>query len=185
MQQQQNKSRNSPSSTKPKSSKPTTVSVGSLASPTNLPTPTTSVSPPIKKESPQVNQAAYRPNGNLTPLGSNTSSVITTPSPPMTPSSNPPLAYQHESYNSFANWHTNNGHNASPHHYYGQNYNPAYYSQMDYFNQQNGQNQMQMSNMSGSYQMSGYHSMGMSSSHQNFTPRVTSECSMDYMNQMV
>lgn len=187
LQQQQNKSRNSPSSTKTKPSKTSPVVPASqtVVSPANLPTPTTSVSPPIKKESPQINQTVYRPNGNLTPLGSNTSSVITTPSPPMTPSSNPPLSYQHESYNSFANWHASNGHNASPHHYYGQNYNPAYYSQMDYFNQQNGQNQMQMGNMSGSYQMSGYHSMGMSSSHQNFAPRVSSDCSMDYMNQMV
>lgn len=63
--------------------------------------------------------------GNSTPLGSN-SSIITTPSPPMTPSQNA-LSYvpNHDSY-SF--WQYNQ---------YQNNYNPAYYSQVDYPNQSN------------------------------------------------
>lgn len=195
------------------------VSSNSIMPPTNIPTPSTSVSPPvinIKKESPHLNSYlggnSHRTNnnGNLTPLGSNTSSVITTPSPPITPSSNPPLGYGHDSnnlssnsnYSNSFNWH--NGHNSSPHHYhhYSQNYNPAYYSQMDYFNHQQaaatvGGNQMQMANhhhMGGSaaaaaayHQMGGYPTMGMSSSHhhhQSFSPRHP-DCSLDYMNQMV
>lgn len=182
LQQQQNKpnSRTPSTPTKTKPSKPSpSVTATTVASATNIPTPSTSVSPPVvnvKKESPQM--ANYKTNGNLTPLGSNTSSVITTPSPPITPSSNPPLGYQHDGYNSF-NWHPNN-HNSSPH-YYSQNYNPAYYSQMEYFNQQGSQNQMQMGNHMGGYQMSGYPAM----SHQNFSPRHPTDCSLDYMNQMV
>ncbi|KAF5297398.1 hypothetical protein FQR65_LT01329 [Abscondita terminalis] len=189
-QQQQNKS--SPSTTRtpatPAKAKPSKTSPASTPSATgsNIPPPSTSVSPPvihIKKESPQIPNP-YRSNGNLTPLGSNTSSVITTPSPPITPSSNPPLSYQHDSYN--FNWHTN-GHNSSPHHYYGQNYNAAYYSQMEYFNQQSGQNQMQMGNhmSSGYHQMGGYANMGMASSHQNFNPRHPDCNNLDYMNQIL
>ncbi|XP_065161726.1 homeobox protein OTX2-A-like isoform X2 [Atheta coriaria] len=150
-----------------------------------LPRPSTSVSPPVvnvKKESPQMPN--YKTNGNLTPLGSNTSSVITTPSPPITPSSNPPLTYQYDSYNSFTNWH--NGHNSSPH-YYGQNYNhAAAYGQMDYFNQQSGQNQMQMGNHMGStYQMGGYSAMSMAATHHSNFCQRNCECSLDYMNQAV
>ncbi|GJQ78736.1 hypothetical protein Trydic_g2770 [Trypoxylus dichotomus] len=155
--QQQGKSSartpSTPPKTKPSKSSPV-ASATSTSAPPNLPTSSTSSSPPVnvKKESPQI--GSYRSNGNLTPAGSNTSSLMTTPSPPQTPSTNPALTYQHESYNSF-NWHSNS-HNSSPH-YYGQNYNPAYYSQMDYFNQQGGQNQMQMGNhMGSSYQMAGY-----------------------------
>ncbi|CAH0547714.1 unnamed protein product [Brassicogethes aeneus] len=197
-QQQQNQSKQSARPQKVKTSKPSpvprqqTVPQVPPAS-TTIPTPATSSSPPVnvKKESPNINAHAYRTNGNLTPLGSNTSSVITTPSPPITPSSNPPFPYQHESaYNGF-NWH-GNSHNTSPHysHYPNHNnYNPAYYTQMDYFNQ-SAQNQIQIPNhMNGSYQMAGYSGMGMSStaaSHQNFSPRHPSDCSnMDYMNQMV
>lgn len=193
LQQQNNKPSSSrtpstPTKAKPSKASPVTSTATSLniAQSTNIPTPSTSVSPPvvnIKKESPQITN--YRNNGNLTPIGSNTSSVITTPSPPITPSSsNAPLGYQHDSYNSF-NWHSN-GHNSSPHHYYGQNYNPAYYSQMEYFNQQGGQNQMQMANhMGGTYQMTGYPGMSMAASHhQNFSPRHP-DCNLDYMNQMV
>nr|ANS54521.1 orthodenticle 1 [Onthophagus sagittarius] len=151
----------------------------------SLPTPSTSRSPTtvnVKRESPQIS-TNYRTNGNLTPIGSS-SSVITTPSPPMpSPSSNPPLSYQHDSYNSF-NWQFNNTHNSSPHHYYGQNYSQAYYSQMEYFNQPNAQNQMQVPNhMGASYQMTGY-PLTAPSHHQNFSPRHT-DCSLDYMNQMV
>lgn len=66
--------------------------------------------------------------GNLTPLGSN-SSIMTTPSPPITPSHNAALSYvpNHDAYM----WHT------SQYNQYGNNYNPptAYYSQMDYQNQ--------------------------------------------------
>ncbi|KAG5894206.1 hypothetical protein JTB14_038376 [Gonioctena quinquepunctata] len=187
--QQQKESNQKPGAGfKPKPSKPPAKSAPTrVPPPSNIPSPSTSVSPPaacIKKESPQIQN--YKNNGNLTPLGSNTSSIITTPSPPMTPSSNPPIGYQHEGYNSF-NWHAN-GHNSPPHHYYGQNYNPAYYSQMDYFNQQNTQNQMQMGNhMGGSYQMGSYPGMAMGSTshHQNFSPRHPSDCSLDYTNQMV
>lgn len=192
-QQPQNKASTSRSSSAPAKAKPSKSSpanVSQTAGPSSLPsTPAAAVSPPvivnIKKESPQI--VTFRGNGgNLTPIGSNASSAITTPSPPITPSgSNPSVAYQHESYNSF-NWHSN-GHNSSPH-YYGQNYNPAYYTtQMDYFsNQQGGQNQMQMGNhMGGTYQMSGYAGMGMATPHhQNFTPRHP-DCNLDYMNQMV
>ncbi|XP_072398634.1 uncharacterized protein [Diabrotica undecimpunctata] len=197
LQQQQQKESNrttpTPAKSKPSKVSPVTASVPTttVAPPPNIPTPTTSVSPPvvnIKKESPQVQP--YKNNGNLTPLGSNTSSVITTPSPPITPGSNPGSnpsvnAAYHEGYNSF-NWHSN-GHNSSPHHYYSQSYNPAYYTQMDYFNQQNSQNQMQMSNhMGGTYQMGNYPGMSMSASHhQNFSPRHPTDCSLDYMNQMV
>ncbi|KAK4873273.1 hypothetical protein RN001_015302 [Aquatica leii] len=191
-QQQQNKSSSTtrspatPSKAKPSKSSPASTPTTSS---TNIPPPSTSVSPPvihIKKESPQMPNP-YRSNGNLTPLGSNTSSVITTPSPPITPSSNPPLSYQHDSYN--FNWHTN-GHNSSPHHYYGQNYNAAYYSQMEYFNQQGGQNQMQMGNhmSSGYHQMGGYANsmtMGMATSHQNFNPRHPDCNNLDYMNQIL
>lgn len=148
-----------------------------LAPTTNLPTTSaSSQSPPmisIKRESPQM--PAYRNNGNLTPMGSNASSSVTTPSPPMTPSSNPPLTYQYDTYNSF-NWHTN-GHSSSPH-YYGQGYNPAYYShQMDYFNQQGVQNQMSMGhNMNGGAyqmaQMAGYPGMMPHiQAHQNQIPQ--------------
>ncbi|XP_031356213.1 homeobox protein OTX2-A-like isoform X2 [Photinus pyralis] len=196
-QQQQNKSSSSRSPVTPSKAKPSKVSPISTptagnASTTNIPPPSTSVSPPIvhiKKEPPQIPHPYRSNNGNLTPLGSNTSSVITTPSPPITPSSNPPLSYQHDSYNSF-NWHTN-GHNSSPHHYYGQNYNAAYYSQMEYFNQQSSQNQMQMGNhVSGGYhQMSGYGNgmtMGMTGTHhQNFNPRHPDCNNLDYMNQIL
>lgn len=140
-------------------------------------------------------------NGTLTPLGSNTSSVITTPSPPMTPSGNvtSTLGFQHQetastsSYNTF-NWHTNAPSTSG--HYYGQNYGQMYYNThaaaaADYFNhQQNGhQTQMQMGNphhhVGTSYQMGGYAAAAaMTSHHQNFSPRQT-DCSLDYMNQMV
>ncbi|XP_037920846.1 homeotic protein ocelliless isoform X3 [Hermetia illucens] len=65
--------------------------------------------------------------GNLTPLGSN-SSIMTTPSPPITPqASHNPLSYvpNHDSYNF---WH--NQYNQYPNNYQT----PTYYSQMDYFN---------------------------------------------------
>uniref|UniRef100_A0AAG5D166 Homeobox domain-containing protein n=1 Tax=Anopheles atroparvus TaxID=41427 RepID=A0AAG5D166_ANOAO len=68
--------------------------------------------------------------GNLTPLGSN-SSIMTTPSPPITPqTSHNPLSYvpNHETYNF---WH-------NQYQQYPNNYNtPSYYSQMDYFQNQN------------------------------------------------
>ncbi|XP_049819005.1 homeobox protein OTX2 isoform X2 [Aethina tumida] len=201
-QQQQNQNKQSPRGQKVKASKPSPVSrpppVSQIPpSSTTIPTPSTSSSPPVnvKKESPNaVAGHTYRSNGNLTPLGSNNSSVITTPSPPITPSSGHGFPYQHEaSYNGF-NWH-GNGHNTSPHYSYHpnhNNYNSAYYSQMDYFNQ-SAQNQIQIPNhvhTNGSYQMAGYSGMGMSaaSTHQSFSPRHPthpSDCSLDYMNQMV
>lgn len=68
--------------------------------------------------------------GNLTPLGSN-SSIMTTPSPPITPqTSHSTLSYvpNHETYNF---WH-------NQYQQYPNNYNtPSYYSQMDYFQNQN------------------------------------------------
>ncbi|EDS28291.1 homeobox protein otx [Culex quinquefasciatus] len=71
--------------------------------------------------------------GNLTPLGSN-SSIMTTPSPPITPqTSHSSLAYvpNHETYNF---WH-------NQYQQYPNNYNtPSYYSQMDYFQNQNQSN---------------------------------------------
>lgn len=177
-----------PSKTKAIPSKASPVTLPTTAAPpANIPTPSTSVSPPvanIKKESPQIQN--YKSNGNLTPLGNTASSLVATPSPPITPSSNPSISYQHEGYNSF-NWHTNS-HNTSPHHYYSQNYNPAYYSQMEYFTQQNSQSQMQMGNhVGGTYQMGSYPGMSISASthHQNFNPRQSADCSLDYMNQMV
>lgn len=175
--------------------------------PNNIPSATTvtpaSISPPVvvkKEHTPQIVSASYKVttnnnNGNLTPLGSNTSSVMTTPSPPMTPSTSNPaaLGFQQEtpstSYNAF-NWHTNGPSTSS--HYYGQNYGQTYYNtHMDYFNhQQNGQSQMQMGSHhhhvgSGCHQMSRYAGMAaMTPHHQNFSPRHA-DCSLDYMNQMV
>lgn len=66
--------------------------------------------------------------GNLTPMGSN-SSVITTPSPPITPSQNA-LSYVPNYDTHF--WH-------SQYNQYANNYNPpaSYYSQMDYQTQNN------------------------------------------------
>ncbi|EFA01320.1 orthodenticle-1 isoform X1 [Tribolium castaneum] len=184
LQQQQNKSasRTTTSPTKVKASKASPAAAPrSVATPTGIPTPSTSASPPtvnIKKESPQMQ--SYRPTGNITPHGSNTSSLITTPSP-----SASPLAYQHE-YNSF-NWTANgHGHNTSSHNYYAQNYAPTYYGQMqpDYLNSQTTQNHMQaMNNMAGTYQMTGYSAMGMAAPHhQNFGPRHPPDCSMEFAN---
>ena len=71
--------------------------------------------------------------GNLTPLGSN-SSIMTTPSPPITPqAAHNPLSYvpNHESYNF---WH--NQYNQYPNNYQTPS---SYYTQMDYFNNQTGQ----------------------------------------------
>lgn len=72
--------------------------------------------------------------GNLTPLGSN-SSIMTTPSPPITPqTSHSSLAYvpNHETYNF---WH--NQYQQYPNNAYNT---PSYYSQMDYFQNQNQSN---------------------------------------------
>ncbi|KAK9887066.1 hypothetical protein WA026_020001 [Henosepilachna vigintioctopunctata] len=132
------------------------------ATASNIPTvrpATTTVQTPsptltLKKESPALNSCAGSSNGNSTPSGSNSSS-LPTPSPPMAPAVNQNvLSYPHEAYNSF-NWHSNN-HNPAPHPYYGPNYNPAYYNQMDYFNQPVPQNQLQLNNHMSGYQMGGY-----------------------------
>lgn len=68
--------------------------------------------------------------GNLTPMGSN-SSIMTTPSPPITPSHNAALSYvpNHDTYL----WHTQYSNQ------YGNNYNTpsSYYTQMDYQSQSN------------------------------------------------
>ncbi|XP_057661980.1 homeobox protein OTX2-A-like isoform X1 [Diorhabda carinulata] len=169
----------------------TNNTTGAAAGSPNIPAPTTSTSPPVVTVKKETSHVQNYKNGNATPLGSNPSSVITTPSPPITPGSNPgsnpPVntAY-HEGYNTF-NWHTN-GHNSSPHHYYSQSYNHPYYTQMDYFNQQNPQNQVQMGNhMGGTYQMGNYSGMTMPATHnQNFSSqRHPTDCSLDYMNQIV
>lgn len=79
-----------------------------------------------------INSRLQQSGGNLTPLGSN-SSIMTTPSPPITPqTSHNPLAYvpNHESYNF---WH--NQYNQYPN-----NYNASYYTQMDYFQNQSQSN---------------------------------------------
>ncbi|KAL3284479.1 hypothetical protein HHI36_018640 [Cryptolaemus montrouzieri] len=162
------------------------TATSTISAPANTIITASTPSPPmrnVKKESPPVAGYNSNNNGNLTPLGSNTSSIITTPSPPITPGgTNPAISYQHEAYNAF-NWHAN-GHNSSPHTYYGQNYNPPYYSQMDYLNQQNPQNQMQIGNHMGGYQMTGYGSMSVPPAHhQNFAPRYATDCAADYMNQ--
>lgn len=73
--------------------------------------------------------------GNLTPLGSN-SSIMTTPSPPITPqAAHNPLSYvpNHESYNF---WH--NQYNQYPNNYQTPS---SYYTQMDYFNNQTAASQ--------------------------------------------
>jgi homeobox protein OTX1 len=80
-----------------------------------------------------VNSRLGQTGGNLTPLGSN-SSIMTTPSPPITPqASHNPLSYvpNHESYNF---WH-------NQYNQYSNNYQtPSYYSQMDYFQNQSQAN---------------------------------------------
>ncbi|CAH2270005.1 jg6480 [Pararge aegeria aegeria] len=86
-------------------------------------------------------QYSSRLTGNLTPLGSN-SSIMTTPSPPITPQSlnGPGNVYHPDSYNSF-HWPGSSDYirsYSSTHHHqgYGQSaYNSPYYpSQMEYFN---------------------------------------------------
>ncbi|KAL4707531.1 hypothetical protein ACJJTC_000283 [Scirpophaga incertulas] len=86
-------------------------------------------------------QYSSRLTGNLTPLGSN-SSIMTTPSPPITPQSlnGPGNVYHPDSYNSF-HWPGSSdyirSYSTSHHHQgYGQSaYNSPYYpSQMEYFN---------------------------------------------------
>ncbi|OWR42447.1 orthodenticle [Danaus plexippus plexippus] len=80
-----------------------------------------------------------RLTGNLTPLGSN-SSIMTTPSPPITPQSinGPGNVYHPDSYNSF-HWPGSSdyirSYSGTHHQGYGQSYNSPYYpSQMEYFN---------------------------------------------------
>ncbi|CAG9572650.1 unnamed protein product [Danaus chrysippus] len=200
------KSSNKISSTKPLTSSNSLTSTQNsiTTSSPNLPTPTTSVSPPInvicKKESapnydsspinknlstinhytkdssPDVNVHNYgvtpkqelynspkrleynkvdytdkfsgnlvkeqynsRLTGNLTPLGSN-SSIMTTPSPPITPQSinGPGNVYHPDTYNSF-HWPGGSdyirGYSGTHHQGYGQSYNSPYYpTQMEYFN---------------------------------------------------
>lgn len=86
-------------------------------------------------------QYSSRLTGNLTPLGSN-SSIMTTPSPPITPQSvnGPGNVYHPDSYNSF-HWPGSSDYirsYSSTHHHqgYGQGaYNSPYYpTQMEYFN---------------------------------------------------
>lgn len=130
----------------------------------------------------------YRAVGEVTPHGSNTSSINETPSPPM-PTGTSPLGYSNDYSNFSSNW-SSSPHtpNTSPHTYYSQNYSPAYYSQMqtEYLNPQAAQNHMQVMNnmtMSGTYQMAGYSHMGMAASHhQNFVSRHPSDCNVEFTN---
>lgn len=118
-----------------------------------------------------INSRLGQTGGNLTPLGSN-SSIMTTPSPPITPQANAhnPLSYvpNHESYSNF--WH--NQYNQYPN-----NYNtPSYYSQMDYFNNQtqSGYNMSHSGYSTSNFGLSSSASMGPMGA-QNFSP--------DYMSQ--
>lgn len=119
-----------------------------------------------------INSRLGQTGGNLTPLGSN-SSIMTTPSPPITPqaSGHNPLSYvpNHESYNF---WH--NQYNQ----YNPNNYNtPSYYSQMDYFNNQtqSGYNMSHSGYSTSNFGLASSASMGGPMGAQTFSP--------DYMSQ--
>jgi homeobox protein OTX1 len=119
-----------------------------------------------------INSRLGQTGGNLTPLGSN-SSIMTTPSPPITPqaSAHNPLSYvpNHESYNF---WH--NQYNQ----YNPNNYNtPSYYSQMDYFNNQtqSGYNMSHSGYSTSNFGLASSASMGGPMGAQTFSP--------DYMSQ--
>uniref|UniRef100_A0A336K0S2 CSON003328 protein n=2 Tax=Culicoides sonorensis TaxID=179676 RepID=A0A336K0S2_CULSO len=107
--------------------------------------------------------------GNLTPLGSN-SSIMTTPSPPITPQNHNPLSYVPNHEHNF--WY--NQYNQYP-----SNYNASYYTQMDYFQNQSQSNY----NMGhGGYSTSNFglnsgSSLGGAMSAQAFSPNL------DYMPQ--
>ena len=120
-----------------------------------------------------INSRLGQTGGNLTPLGSN-SSIMTTPSPPITPqaSAHNPLSYvpNHESYNF---WH--NQYNQ----YNPNNYNtPSYYSQMDYFNNQtqSGYNMSHSGYSTSNFGLSSGAAMGGPMSAQTFSPN-----GIDYM----
>lgn len=109
--------------------------------------------------------------GNLTPLGSN-SSIMTTPSPPITPqAAHNPLSYvpNHESYNF---WHNQYNHQ------YPNNYQTpsSYYTQMDYFNNQTGQANYNMSHTGYTATNFGLAASGAMTA-QTFSPN-----GLDYMN---
>lgn len=102
--------------------------------------------------------------GNLTPLGSN-SSIMTTPSPPITPQAHNQLSYvPNHDYNF---WH--NQYNQT----YPNNYNtPSYYSQMDYFNNQaqSGYNMSHTGYASSNFGLASGATMGGPMGAQNFSP---------------
>lgn len=112
-------------------------------------------------------------NGTHTPLDSNAASIMpATPSP--SPGSTSTVVFQPEvaghssSYNTFSWAQANAGHNNAGH-YYQQNYgNPMYCNTyQDYYtHQQNGQLQMQMSNVHNHPGPSYHHHMGSAGGYQ-------------------
>lgn len=120
-----------------------------------------------------INSRLGQTGGNLTPLGSN-SSIMTTPSPPITPqaSGHNPLSYvpNHESYSNFWQYNQYNPNNYSA---------PSYYTshQMDnFYNQtQSGYNMSQHGYSASNFGLASSGSMGGPMSAQTFSP--------DYMSQ--
>lgn len=137
------------------------------------------MSPTVHHSSyPNINSRLGQTGGNLTPLGSN-SSIMTTPSPPITPQTNP-LTYvpNHESY-SF--W--NNPYNQ----YNPNNYNtPSYYSQMDYFNNQSqsGYNMSHSGYSSSNFGIASNATMGGPMGTQAFAPDMYSSQQDKYVNMV-
>lgn len=121
---------------------------------------------------PNISSRLGQTGGNLTPLGSN-SSIMTTPSPPMTPQANQlPYVPNHHDYNF---WH-------SQYQQYPNNYNTpsSYYTSMDYFNNQS-QSQYNMSHSgytSSNFGLTSGASLSGSMSAQAFSPN-----GLDYMSQ--
>lgn len=108
--------------------------------------------------------------GNLTPLGSN-SSIMTTPSPPITPQNHNHLSYVPNHEHNF--WYN------PQYNQYPSNYNASYYTQMDYFQNQSQSNyNMGHSGYSTSnFGLNSGTSLGGAMSAQAFSPNL------DYMPQ--
>ncbi|XP_063704700.1 homeotic protein ocelliless-like isoform X2 [Culicoides brevitarsis] len=117
----------------------------------------------------RLGQSTGGTTGNLTPLGSN-SSIMTTPSPPITPQNHNPLSYVPNHEHNF--WY--NQYNQYP-----SNYNASYYTQMDYFQNQSQSNyNMGHSGYSTSnFGLNSGSSLGGAMSAQAFSPNL------DYMPQ--
>lgn len=128
-----------------------------------------------------INSRLGQTGGNLTPLGSN-SSIMTTPSPPITPQAsghNPLTTYvpNHESY-SFWNNHYNQ--------YNPNNYNTPYYSQMDYFNNQSqsGYNMSHSGYSSSNFGLASNASMSGPMGAQSFAPDMYASQQDKYVNMV-